>query len=140
MEATGKNGLHERCLRITYIDKQSSFNELLQKDGSVSIHVRNLLVLATEMYKFSNNLSMPTMKDISPISKNPYNLRYNSQFSKPLLRTVWTENLDQTFWDLVTNSLKPIGDLSFKQVSKKWKPENCLCRLCKVYVQNVGFL
>ena len=36
------NWLHERCLRAMYNDKQSLFNELLQKDGSVSIHERNL--------------------------------------------------------------------------------------------------
>ena len=46
--------LHESCLRTTYNDKQSSFNELLEKDGSVSIHERNLQVLDSEMYKISN--------------------------------------------------------------------------------------
>ena len=35
------NRLHERCLRTIYNDKQSSFNELLEKDGSASIHERN---------------------------------------------------------------------------------------------------
>ena len=29
------NLLHERCLRIIYIDKQTSFTELLNKDSSV---------------------------------------------------------------------------------------------------------
>ena len=29
--------LRERCLRIIYCDKQSSFEELLEKDSSVSI-------------------------------------------------------------------------------------------------------
>ena len=43
------NKLNERCLRIVYNDKQSSFNELLEKDGSVSIHMRNIQILATEM-------------------------------------------------------------------------------------------
>ena len=32
------NRLHERCLRIIYSDKQSSFEMLLEKDGSVSVH------------------------------------------------------------------------------------------------------
>ena len=48
------NWLHERCLRTIYNDEQSSFNELLGKDGSVSIHEPNLQVLVTEMYKISN--------------------------------------------------------------------------------------
>ena len=51
------NRLHERCLRIIYSDKQSSFEELLQKDDSVSIHQRNLQVLATEIYKVRKGLS-----------------------------------------------------------------------------------
>ena len=75
-----RNRLHERFLRVIYNDKQSSFNELLEKDGSVSIHERNLQVLATEMYKISNGLLTPLMKAIFPINRNPYNLRQNSQF------------------------------------------------------------
>ena len=31
--------LHERCLRIIYNDKTSTFNELLEKDNSVPINV-----------------------------------------------------------------------------------------------------
>ena len=73
------NRLHERYLRAIYNDKQSSFNEFLEKDGSVSIHEQNLQVLATEMYKISNGLSTPLMKAIFSINRNPYNLRQNSQ-------------------------------------------------------------
>ena len=51
------NRLQERCLRIIYSDKQSSFETLLEKDGSVSVHNRNLQVLATEMYKIKKDLS-----------------------------------------------------------------------------------
>ena len=77
------NRLHERCSKTIYNDKQSPFNELLENDGSVSIHERNLQVLATEMHKISNGLSVPLIKDIFPINKNCYNRRQNSQFSRP---------------------------------------------------------
>ena len=36
------NRLHERWLRTLYNDKTSTFNELLEKDNSVSIHYRNI--------------------------------------------------------------------------------------------------
>ena len=36
------NPLHERCLRIIYSDKKASFDELLDKDESASIHHHNL--------------------------------------------------------------------------------------------------
>ena len=51
------NRLHEQCLRIVYNDKKLSFNELLAKDGSVSIHHQNLQKLAAEMFKVSRGLS-----------------------------------------------------------------------------------
>ena len=36
------NRIHERTLRITYKDKSSTFQGLLEKDNSVSIHHRNV--------------------------------------------------------------------------------------------------
>ena len=58
------NALHERALRITYGDKTSSFNELLEKNNSVSIHHRNLQALAMEMYQISNNMSLTILTNI----------------------------------------------------------------------------
>ena len=40
------NRLHERCLRIIYNDKTSTFKELLEKDNSVSIRYGKILALA----------------------------------------------------------------------------------------------
>ena len=42
--------LHERALRIAYQDDISTFEELLKKDNSFSIHHQNIQTLATEMY------------------------------------------------------------------------------------------
>ena len=39
------NRLHERCLRIIYNDRSSNFEELLNKDNSVSIHYNNVHAL-----------------------------------------------------------------------------------------------
>ena len=83
------NRLYERRLRTIYNDKQLSFNELLKKDGSK--------VLATEICKINNRLSTPLMKDIFPINRNPYNLRQNSQFSRPRINTLYhgTESISR---------------------------------------------
>ena len=51
------NRLHERCLRIIYNVNTSSFAELLEIDNSVSMHHRNIQVLANELYKVINGLS-----------------------------------------------------------------------------------
>ena len=70
------NRVHERCLQIVYNDKQSSLNELVEKDGSVSIHTRNIKILATVMYKLINNLSPPITNRVFKLNSNSrYNLR-----------------------------------------------------------------
>ena len=53
------NSLYDRCLRIIYQDKQSSFEQLLKKDNSVSVYQGNLQSLVTRTYKMSSGLSHP---------------------------------------------------------------------------------
>ena len=38
--------LHERCLRLIYSEKKSSYENLLEKDNSVSIHHKKFQALA----------------------------------------------------------------------------------------------
>ena len=58
------NSIHERALRITYQDHISTFQELLNKDNSVSIHHGNLQALATEMFKIHRSLSPVILREI----------------------------------------------------------------------------
>ena len=77
---------------------------LLEKDNSVSTHYRNVQVLATEMYKVSKGL--PLFGDIfKQKDGRSYSLWNNSQFSIPLLRTVFHETmsiscLGPIIWDI----------------------------------------
>ena len=45
------NRLQERVLFIVYSDKCSTFDQLLEKDKTLTIHTRNLQYLATEIFK-----------------------------------------------------------------------------------------
>ena len=139
--------LHERCLRIIYNDKQSSFTELLNKDNSVSIHIRNMRGLATEMFRFYNGLSPLLMNNIFKLkAEKSYNLRQVSEFSRLMVKCVYhgTESisyLGPKILDILPEKLKYIDNLEhFKKEIKTWKPDYCPCRLCKVYIESVGFL
>ena len=92
------NKLHERCLRIVYSDNTSSFEELLETDNSVSVHHRNIQVLATELYKIMNGLSPEIMKEVFPLNKNT---SYNTM---PLLREL-LKNAESMFFRLVSYSV-----------------------------------
>ena len=52
------NRLHERVMRIVYSDFKSSFKNLLKKDETVSMRVKNLQKLETEIFKISKNFSV----------------------------------------------------------------------------------
>ena len=51
-------------------------------------------------------------------------------------------NLGPRIWNLVPDKLKQLVDIidAFKKEIKKWKPENCPCRLCKTYIPHVCFI
>ena len=115
------NHLHETCLRIIYSDKSSSFEELLQKDESVTIHVKNIQKLATEMFKVFKNLSPPVVADLFEVRQNNYNLKHRSYFSIPNVKFVYhgsesLSNLWPRIWNLVPDALlKELDDInSFK--------------------------
>ena len=77
--------LHERCLRVIYNDKKSSFKELLETDKSVPIHIKNLQVLATGMFKVYRNISPSIVRQLFQSRNNDYNLRQFSQFELPIV-------------------------------------------------------
>ena len=121
------NRLRETCLRIIYSDKSSSFEELLQKDESVTIHVKNIQKLTTEMFKVFKNLSPPIVADLFEVRQNNYNLKHRSYFSIPNFKSVYhgsesLKNLGPRIWNLVPDTLKQLDDInSFKTEIKKRK-------------------
>ena len=71
--------LHERCLSIIYNDKISLFKQLLEKDGSVSIHIKNLWFRVVEMFKVVKGLAPKIFRDLFPLrEQNKYSLRRKS--------------------------------------------------------------
>ena len=58
------NHIHERALRITYKDMTSDFDTMLVRDNAVPIHIRNLQLLMTEIYKTKWELNPSFMKEI----------------------------------------------------------------------------
>ena len=143
---TNNNKIHrflERCLRFIYNDKKLSFKDLLEKDGSVSIHHRNLRTLAVELFKVFKGLNPEAFPVRQQSQCNMINYSY---FAVPRAKTVnyRLESLSyigSTLWDSVPSHMKEIDSINkFKHFIKTWKPDLCSCRLCKVYLQNIGYL
>ena len=140
------NKIHHRALSIVYRDNTSSFETLLEKSGSVSIHHRNIQLLAVEIYKSLNNLSPSIMAEIFKLKETNYEFRTGKQLQSTLPHTTHfgidsVSHLASNIWRQVPTKIKNCNTLSsFKKFIKQWKPPTCPCRLCKVYVCGVGFV
>ena len=71
------NCLHERCLRIVYNDKKSAYENLLISERSASVHVKNLQILATEMFSPQRLISVDFQKLL-----NKRTLKYDLHFQE----------------------------------------------------------
>ena len=80
------NLLHERALRMIYNDQISSFQELLDKDNSFTVHHFNIQSLAIEMFKVINNIAATIIDDLFT-THHSYNLRPKSKSVVPSGRT-----------------------------------------------------
>ena len=140
------NKLHERALRLVYSDYESTFEDLLTKDGSFTVHHYNIQTLAIELYKVYNNISQTIFGELFTRNNNGYYLRSKSDFVIPQIRTVLKGSnsiryFGPIIWNLIPEELKNITSLNiFKKEIRRWKPKNCPYRICRNYVHNLGFV
>ena len=140
------NHIHERALRFAYKDYQTDFESLLEQRNLVSIHVKNLQLLMTEIYKTKSGLSPPFMKDIFAERNSGYNLRHGNDSQLPKVHTTThgietISFLGNRLWSTLPNIFKQASTLPiFKNHIKFWKGESCNGRLCKMYIPQVGYL
>ena len=133
-------------LRIVYNDEELSFQEMLNKDGSVTIHHRNLQKLAIEMYKIKNQISPIPIQKLLTVKEYQYDLRNKNTWVSDNIRTVkygseTISNMGPKTWELVPNAIKESTSLlQFKSRIENWTSTGCRCRLCKTYIYDVGFL
>ena len=135
------NKLHERALRVVYKNRDLTFQQLLEKDNSFTIHERNLQKLAIEMYKVKHNLCPKPFQELFTPA-----IRGNNEWVIPRVKTV-NKGLETIryrgpkTWELVPEEIKNSKSLPvFKDKIKDWKPLGCTCRLCKTYVNDLGYI
>ena len=89
------------------------------------------------MYKVSNGMPPPQITELFvQRNEHPYNLRRNTKFLQPFVNSILSGTgsvsyLGPKILGIVPDTYKNIDNVyKFKKVIKKWKPENCPCRIC----------
>ena len=131
---------------MTYNDHEKSFNSISTENDLKTIHQKNLEFRAIEIYKFQNGLPPSTMNNIFFSRQNIYNLQKFQELFTSIKNTVnfGIETISYRgpqLWKLITNNIKLELTLElFKKKIRKWKCELCPCRMCKTYLQHIGFI
>ena len=138
------NRIHERALRLVCKDSESELEKLKKKYGT--IHQHNLQLLMTEIFKTKNNLNPTFMKNIFTERNMQYSLRNENHLRLPKVKTTTygIENIQYRgchLWSSLPSEIKDSNTLAeFKRKIKSWKENTCICRLCKVFIKDLGFL
>ena len=86
------------------------------------------------------------MKVIFPERNIPYNLRNPNPFLSRNINTVYNGTETISFrgpktWSLVPLDIQNSKTLhEFKRKIKTWEPKGCTCRICREFVQHLGFV
>ena len=138
------NKLYEKALRLVYDDYESSFDLLLNKYKSFSIHHQNIQKLMIEVYKCLNKPSPDNYFDSLSTSKRRQDPLQNDLLV-PSVKTVTkgkdsTKYLGAVTWNSIPSHIRQQDSLeNFFDLIKKWKP-NCNCKLCKDYIGHIGYI
>jgi len=138
------NHIHERALHFAYKDYQTDFGSLLEQRNLVSIHVKNLQLLMTEIYKTRSSLSPPFMKDNFAERNTGYDLRHGNDSQLPKVDTTTygieaISFLGSRLWSTLPNIIKQASTPSiFKSHIKCRKGENCNCSFAKYIYHRLG--
>ena len=112
--------LHERCLCLIHDDKLSSYEVLLEKDGSVLIHHKYIQSLAIEMFQIKHRQSSEIVSDIFAQLTQHYNFRQNRDLKIRSVKSVYhvSESISYVrpkIWKIVPAKIKETNSLnSFK--------------------------
>ena len=75
--------VHFRSLKARFLCFQTSFEDLLHRANSVTIHDRNLTLMLFEVFKSHHKLGPRIMHDIFQVNENAYSLRSGITFTVP---------------------------------------------------------
>ena len=80
------------------------------------------------------------MSNIFTENNNVYDLRNKREFQIENVRTV-LNGTEIQIWETLPNSIKTANSLiEFKAKIKHWKPIECKCRICGIFIRDLGFI
>ena len=140
------NTVHERAFKVILGDNLNGFGYLSQNNKDICSQHKNNESVMIEILKVRYEFPHLIMDSMFETGNKYFNFRNFQEFLTERKRTVhysletlsyWSPQL----WSLLPENITKVEALEiFKRKVKNWVCDDCPCRSCKPYLQNIGFL
>ena len=124
----------------------SLFTPYLEEAHRITFHQQCINSLMIEVYQYLNGHSRDIINDIFKFRENTYNLRnfHIFQTKNPCPLKYGLDAIPycaSQLWQQLPIDNREAAYLNlFKNRIKTWKCEDCPCRSCKIFMQNVRYI
>ena len=130
--------LQYRALRIVYNDYQASYDELLKRVNTTTLHLGRMQSIALETFKCLNGIAPEYIRDLVKFKDNKYNFRYENMLQVPTVRTSRYGKNSFRFeaarvWNSLPNEIRCAKSFKeFKGLIHTWSGPKCKCSMCQL--------
>ena len=138
----------KKCLRFIEIFSKIVWRQI-KAIRSLSYYppYRGFRFIDIPLYNTKNDLGPQIMKDTFHFKRKPYNLKIDPELQRRRNWTVYfgTESISPPLatkmWELIPSDIRNASspEICIEKI-KFWTTDNYSCRLCKTYIDNVGFI
>ena len=126
--------IQKHCLRIVLDDCESDYDVLPRKSGKVTMEIKQVRVLAIEIFKTVNNLNPNYMKDIftpklyPKVRPNDILVKHHNTMT---YGTKSLKTLGPKIWNQLPEDIKSETSYTkFKEYIDTWFGPKCRCNVC----------
>ena len=129
--------VYYRALCALYFLYNLSSEQIIQKHGGLTIHLKHLQILMTEVFKSLNKQNPQFMWNLFDRKNINYSLRSQNLLKLPCTKTI-TYGLNSILfrscilWNSLPSEFKNCQSLQdFKHKIKSWDGKQCTCKNCR---------
>ena len=129
--------IHFRALKFIFQDFEASYDDLINRAGTTTLHLSRLRGLAIETFKIIYGKSPVYLQNFMSLKNSNYNFRYTNLLDIPRVRSTKYGNDSFSFqaaklWnDLPEEARKITSFNTFKHFIRNWNGVSCKCSMCK---------
>ena len=129
--------IHFRALKFIFQDFDTSYENLILRAGTTSLHLSRLRGLALETFKIIYGNSPTYLKHFITQKASSYSFRYTNLLNLPRVRSSRYGTNSFSFqaaklWNSLPEEARKITSFNaFKRFIKGWNGVSCKCNMCK---------